>query len=70
MKEYGKKAKPPSKKRHFHVLKHSVATHLLSAGADLRFVHDWLGHTILQSTVLTSIRRHRLSKAEFHVRTL
>lgn len=52
MKEYGRKAKLPVKKRHFHVLKHSVATHLLSAGADLLFVHEWLGHTMLQSTAI------------------
>lgn len=38
MKEYGRKAKLPVKKRHFHMLKHGVATHLISAGADLLFV--------------------------------
>lgn len=52
MKEYGQEAKLPPKKRHFHVLKHSIATHLLGEGADLRFVHEWLGHTMLQSTAL------------------
>ncbi len=52
MKEYGQKAKLPPTKRHFHVLKHSIATHLLGEGADLRFVHEWLGHTMLQSTAL------------------
>ena len=52
MKQYGAKAKLPREKRHFHTLKHSVATHLLSAGADLRYVHDWLGHVALQNTAL------------------
>lgn len=52
MKTYGEQAKLPSEKRHFHALKHSVATHLLSAGSDLRHVHDWLGHTALQNTAL------------------
>ena len=52
MKEYGQQAKLPPKKRHFHVLKHSIATHLLGEGADLRFVHQWLGHTMLQSTAI------------------
>jgi site-specific recombinase XerD len=33
MKSYGEEAAIPKDKRHFHVLKHSIATHLLDAGA-------------------------------------
>jgi site-specific recombinase XerD len=52
MKRYGEKAELPPDKRHFHVLKHSIATHMLEAGADPRFVQDWLGHANIQNTVI------------------
>jgi integrase len=41
MQTYGKTAGLPMEKRKFHCLKHSIATHLLDAGADLAFVKDW-----------------------------
>lgn len=52
MKDYAGLARLPKDKRHFHVLKHSIATHLLDAGAELRFVQDWLGHANIQNTVI------------------
>lgn len=52
IKNYGEAANLPEEKRHFHVLKHSIATHLLGAEAELRFVQDWLGHANIQNTVI------------------
>jgi len=58
IKRYGKKAELPRDKCHFHMLKHSIATHLLDAGADLRFVQDWIGHKNIQNTVVYAHLSH------------
>jgi site-specific recombinase XerD len=52
MQQYGEVAGLPEEKRKFHCLKHSIATHLLDAGADLAFVKDWLGHANIQNTTI------------------
>jgi site-specific recombinase XerD len=52
MQMYGAVAGLPVEKRKFHCLKHSIATHLLDAGADLAFVKDWLGHANIQNTTI------------------
>jgi site-specific recombinase XerD len=69
MQTYGKKAGLPPEKRKFHSLKHSIATHLLDAGADLRFVQDWIGHASIKNTViyaqLTSRRRDEEARKVF-----
>jgi integrase/recombinase XerD len=52
MQTYGEQAGIPPEKRKFYCLKHSIATHLLDAGADLAFVKDWLGHANIQNTTI------------------
>jgi site-specific recombinase XerD len=52
MQHYGTAAGLPAEKRTFYILKHSIATHLLDAGADLAFVRDWLGDANIQNTLV------------------
>lgn len=44
-------AKVPATKRHPHVLKHSVASHLVSANVNVAVVKQQLGHKSIRSTI-------------------
>ena len=66
MKQYGALAGIPPKLRHFHVLKHCCATHLLSKGFGVERVQDWIGHANIQSTMkyakVTNARRDDMAQ--------
>ena len=51
------------------IVSHSIATHLLDAGADLAFVRDWLGHSNIQNTMvyaqLTTTTRDQAARSIF-----
>jgi type 1 fimbriae regulatory protein FimB len=49
---YAIAAKLPKDRQHFHVLKHSIAVHMIAAGADLMIVRDWLGHKSINNTLV------------------
>lgn len=52
MKRYGAAAGVPAELRHFHVLKHSCATHLFARGEHVEDVQDHLGHVNIQNTMI------------------
>jgi integrase len=52
IKKYGERAKLPVGKRHFHILKHSIAVHMLEAGAEIKLVQELLGHKNIQNTLV------------------
>jgi len=58
---YAAEAGLPEERRHVHVLRHSIAVHLMNEGLDVADVQDWLGHRRITSTLvyarITSKRR-------------
>jgi len=50
--KYAAKARIVPEKRFVHILRHSIAVHLLNAGWDISDVQDWLGHKDIRNTAI------------------
>jgi integrase len=61
---YAAAAGIPKERQHTHVLRHSIATHLLDARWDISDVRDWLGHANIATTQVyaqvTNLRREAM----------
>jgi len=51
-KKEAKQAGVKRKNLSIHSIRHTVATHLLEAGADIRYVRELLGHESIETTVI------------------
>jgi integrase/recombinase XerD len=49
---YAEAAELPARHRHPHVLRHSMAVHVMNTGWDVADVQDWLGHRNIKSTMV------------------
>jgi type 1 fimbriae regulatory protein FimB len=58
MRRYAEGAGLPPDKRHFHVLRHSIAVWLVDSGVDLVHIKDWLGHRSIASTMVYAALRN------------
>jgi integrase len=62
---YARKAKLPEDRWHPHVLRHSIAVHLMNAGWDAADVQDWLGHRDITSTMVYAAITNKRRNANY-----
>jgi len=66
--KYGRKAKLPKGKIHPHILRHSIAAHMLDSGQTLENVKYQLGHRYIQSTdIYGSISSNKQKQIHLHM---
>lgn len=63
--KYAEKAGILPDKRFVHILKHSIAVHLLNAGWDISDVQDWLGHRDIKNTTIYGKISNRRRERQF-----
>ena len=63
--EYADAANLPADRRHPHVLRHSIAVHLMNAGWDAADVQDWLGHRDIASTMVYAAVTNKRREAKY-----
>jgi type 1 fimbriae regulatory protein FimB len=67
--KYAARADWPEDLQHPHVMRHSIAVHMVEQGLDILAVKDWLGHRNISSTViyaqLTNAARERVAEQVF-----
>lgn len=63
--KYGANAHLPADRRHPHVLRHSIAVHLMNAGWDAADVQDWLGHRDIASTMIYATVTNKRREAKY-----
>jgi site-specific recombinase XerD len=62
---YAESAELPEDRRHPHVLRHSIAVHLMNAGWDAADVQDWLGHRDIASTMVYATVTNKRREAKY-----
>lgn len=63
--KYADAAALPIDRRHPHVLRHSIAVHLMNAGWDVADVQDWLGHRDIASTMVYAAITNKRREARY-----